>query len=123
MTMSMSVRELKETSTWIEVNEHLRDVATHKRIEPLLMLITYLNNPNIKCRQTLYMLSGKYERDLDQFYVQVKYSEHVHKPESDFIRCCFQLHKLLATLELKVHEVFPLLDFFKSPIRGMWSSK
>lgn len=119
--MSMSVRELKETSTWIEINQHLEQTPVHKRILPLLLLTTYLNNPTIKSRHDLYQKSGEYERDLDHFYVQVKYSEHVHKPESDLIRCCFQLHKILTTLQLTPAQVFPLLDYFKSPQRGMWT--
>lgn len=118
--MSLTVRELKESETWMVLNENLSDLPIHRRVEPLLLLVTYLNNPHIRSITELFIKSGEFERDMDQFYVKFNYTEHVHKPESDLISCCSKIHSLLKQQNITVHDVIPLLYFFQKPIRGYW---
>lgn len=117
--MALTVRELKETETWLVLNDKLSDLPIHRRIEPLLLLVTYLNHPEIRDRRELFIKSGEFERDMDDFYVKFKYTEHVHKPESDLIRCCSKIHQYLDQHGMKVSSVIPLLFFLQKSIQGI----
>jgi len=114
--MALTVRELKETETWIVLNDKLSDLPIHRRVLPLLLLVTYLNNQGIRNRTELFIKSGEFERDMDDFYVKFKYTEHVHKPESDLIRCCSKIHQYLEQHDISVDSIIPLLHFLQKSL-------
>lgn len=117
--MNLTVRELKSSDTWKRLNNELSNVNSSRRIRSLLLLLTYLQNPDVRNLLDLYIKSGEIERQMDRFYVAFKYTEYVHKEESDLIFCCSKLMSWLEVhTEITLNQFFPLIKLFQNRIRG-----